>query len=127
MEKRSKNFGRKERPGIWIQTPNIAGNKPFLLSLDENLQKLPGMNSDKRSEIIEKFRTLDVTMSFLSPIYFALAIYFTNNNLKSIDDEFLDDIVTRLLPYVKEDDKKLRRKIAVFRYIRLLDSYNLED
>jgi hypothetical protein len=127
MEKRSKKFGRKERQGLWIQKPNIAGNQSFLLSLDEQLQKLPGMNSNKRSTIIEKYRTLDVPMAFLSPIYFALAIYFIDNDLDSIDDEFLDNIVATLLPYVKEDDKKLRRKIAVFRYIRLLNSYNLED
>jgi|LakMenEpi03Aug12_release.lakeMendotaPanAssembly.Ray.scaffolds.fasta_scaffold965202_1 hypothetical protein len=124
MDKRSKKFTKKERQGVWIQKPNIAGNQQFLLSLDDQLKKLPKMDFDKRSSIIEKYKNLDVPMAFLSPIYFALAIYFIDNNIETIDDDFLDNIVSTLLPYVNDDDKKLRRKIAVFRYVRLLYSYN---
>lgn len=124
MDKRSKKFTKKERPSFSIQKPNFSGNQQFLLSLDENLKKLPKMDFDKRSSFIEKYKNLDVPMAFLSPIYFSLAIYFIDNNLESIDNDFLDNIVSTLLPYVIDDDKKLRRKIAVFRYVRLLDSYN---
>jgi hypothetical protein len=105
-----------------ISKPNIEGNKVFLLALDENLRKLPRMNLEKREKIIEELSMLDVPMMFYSPIYFALALYYMEEDIKDIDDEFMENIVSRLLPVVSEEEKILRRKIGIYRYVRFLTS-----
>jgi hypothetical protein len=108
-------------------------NRRFLISVNDNLFKLPDMTETIRDEYITKYSRIDMNLRFLSPIYFASAIAFLHDNPEGPNEEnFNDDsvkkYVSRLIlespSTLTQSTLDLRRKIEFLRYIRLLIKIN---
>jgi len=108
-------------------------NKKFLISVNDNLFKLPEMTESIRDEYIARYSRIEINLRFLSPIYFASAIAFlhdypegpTKNNFT---DTAVKKYVSRLISEnpstISISTLELRRKIEFLRYIRLLIKIN---
>jgi hypothetical protein len=108
-------------------------NKKFLITVNDNLFKLPEMSEPIRDEYITRYSRIEINLRFLSPIYFASAIAFLHDypegpTDKNFTDSAVKKYVSRLMmetpSTISTSTLELRRKIEFLRYIRLLIKIN---
>jgi len=122
--RKKKFFKKKEGPSFRV----FSGyNQRFFSAVNENLDKF--LPETEREYYLNRYGRINEDFDYLSPIYFAAAITFLNQNKDGpttsnfndkVVDKFVKPNMTDAPPSISASGLNLRRKIELLRYIRLL-------